>query len=325
MPAIAPSHPEPRQGLVAVHDLSFTYAGGVRALDDVTLVVNPGEIVGVVGESGSGKSTLALALAGYTRFKGGISGGSVHFDGTDLLAASEEEVRGLRAAHMGFVFQNPITTLDPTRVVGAQMFDPDGNRLDPARILVLLEQVGMKDPERVIASYPTELSGGMAQRVAIAMAVQHNPRLIIADEPTSALDASVRLQILDLLSSLCRERSMAVVIVSHDLHLVRRYCHNIVVMYAGQVVERGTSEEVLSNPLHPYTAALLRAVPGQERRGERLQTIPGMLEPSFDRRSSCAFAPRCSLARQSCFERQPSLRPFQGRDIACDVINPPDE
>ena len=188
--------------LASARDLSVTFAMGrkdVLALDNVSLDVAAGEVLGIVGESGSGKSTLALALARFVKSNGYIKANRIAFDGVDLLAANEVQLAAIRSRSMGFIFQNPITTLDPTRTVGRQFFDPDGRPVPAQRAIALLRDVGLRDAERVMTSYPTELSGGMAQRVAIAMAVEHEPRLLIADEPTSALDASIRIQILDLL------------------------------------------------------------------------------------------------------------------------------
>ena len=309
--------------LASARDLSVTFAMGrkdVLALDNVSLDVAAGEILGIVGESGSGKSTLALALARFVKSNGCIKAGGITFDGVDLLAAGEAQLAAIRSRGMGFIFQNPITTLDPTRTVGRQFFGPDGRLVPTPRAIALLHDVGLRDADRVMTSYPTELSGGMAQRVAIAMAVEHEPRLLIADEPTSALDASIRIQILDLLLALCQRNGAALVIVSHDLHAVRKYCGRVAVMYAGRIIEEGSSEAVLSRPQHPYTAALLDAVPGREGHGGTLRAIPGIQPQLSAPAGHCVFVDRCGMAEPACSNRRPALRQLDERQLACDVV-----
>lgn len=310
--------------LSAARDLSVTFTlrgKNVLALDNVSIDIAAGDVVGIVGESGSGKSTLALALAGYVKAGGYISGGTAVFDGTDLLKVPEPSLRHIRAHHMGFIFQNPITTLDPTRTIGRQFFGPDGKRVPYQRATSLLRDVGLRDAERVMSSYPSELSGGMAQRVAIAMAVEHDPRLLIADEPTSALDASIRVQILDLLLEFCQRVSATLVLVSHDLHAVRKYCQHVAVMYSGRIVEEGPSSAVLDRPAHPYTAALLSAVPGRENHGEVLQAIPGLQPQITSPATHCVFVERCAFAESECRTQRQQLRQLGNRRLACDVVS----
>ncbi|MDE3177102.1 MAG: ABC transporter ATP-binding protein [Pseudomonadota bacterium] len=235
----------------------------VEALKNVTLAVEPGAHWGVIGESGSGKSTLGLALAGFLRPPGKVAGGRIEIAGEDVFGASPERQRWLRQHLISFIFQNPITTLDPTRRIRDQFFDPESGNLPRPRIRALLESVELSHLEQVLAALPHELSGGMAQRVAIAMCIAKSPRLIVADEPTSALDALVRVQIMTLLTRVCNETGSALLIVSHDLQSVRAFAENVAVMKDGEIVERGPTERIFSAPEHPYTIKLLRAIPGK--------------------------------------------------------------
>jgi peptide/nickel transport system ATP-binding protein len=303
----APSEAAP---LASVRGLSVGFRSGgtqVLALDEISLELARGERIGLVGESGSGKSTLALALAGFIKGNGRRLAGQVRVAGHDVFDSDAEALRRLRATLFGFVFQNPIGTLDPTRKIARQFFDAEGAPIAPARITALLQEVGMPDVPRVLASYPHELSGGMAQRVAIAMAIEHAPVLMVADEPTSALDASIRIQILDLLLANSRRQHSALLLVSHDLAAVRRFCERVVVMYSGRIVEQGPTEAVFRQPLHPYTAALMAAMPGREGLGGQLQSIPGHPPMMHSRAEACTFVPRCPLANHECRARRPAL------------------
>jgi peptide/nickel transport system ATP-binding protein len=308
---------------IDITNLSIVFEGrgtAVHALDSVTLTMRRGERIGVVGESGSGKSTLALAIGGHIRGRGRRASGQVVVAGTDVFEAFPEELRRLRRRRLGFVFQNPIGTLDPTRRISRQFFDAEGRILDQARIGQLLERVGLKGIARVMASYPHELSGGMAQRVAIAMAVEHEPESIIADEPTSALDASIRTQILDLLVEVSERTNSTLVIVTHDLKAVPSYCERVVVMYAGRIVEKGRSSEVFATPRHPYTAALLRAIPGEEGFGGVIRAIPGNPPLFAGRSEACAFAERCGEAFKDCWTRRPESVPVGDGSATCHLV-----
>ncbi len=306
--------------LARVDGLSVVFRSGGRevlALDDIRLDIAPGERVGLVGESGSGKSTLALAIAGFVKGKGRRQAGQVHVAGHDVFGGDHEALRRLRATQFGFVFQNPIGTLDPTRKIERQFFDPEGAAIPRPRIAELLRDVGLLDAPRVMGSYPHELSGGMAQRVAIAMAIEHAPPLMVADEPTSALDASIRIQILDLLLAHSQCQHSALLLVSHDLSAIRRYCERVVVMYAGRIVEQGPTEAIFRRPLHPYTAALMAAMPGREGFGGQLQAIPGHPPVVHAREEACSFAPRCPRASDTCRSHRPALLALPLREVAC--------
>jgi peptide/nickel transport system ATP-binding protein len=315
--------PESAIPQINITNLSIVFEGrgtAVHALDSVTLVMRRGERIGVVGESGSGKSTLALAIGGHIRGSGRLACGHVVVAGTDVFEAAPKELRRLRRRRLGFVFQNPIGTLDPTRRISRQFFNSEGRILDQARIAQLLEKVGLKEISRVMASYPHELSGGMAQRVAIAMAVEHEPEIIIADEPTSALDASIRMQILDLLLEVSERTNSTLVIVTHDLKAVMSYCERVAVMYAGRIVETGRSSEVFGAPRHPYTAALLRAIPGEEGFGGIIRSIPGNPPLFAGRSEACAFAERCCDALDDCRIRRPESVPVGNGSAACHLV-----
>jgi oligopeptide/dipeptide ABC transporter ATP-binding protein len=293
-----------------------TVSGTVPALDTVDCALAPGDRLGVVGESGSGKSTLALALAGFAKGSGRVTG-SVTLDGRELVGLDEPTLRRLRRENFGFVFQNPITTLDPTMAVRRQFFDPDTGLVPVAAIRELLTRVGLTDPDRVLAAFPHELSGGMAQRVAIAMMLARRPSIIIADEPTSALDAQIRLQIMALLVAEARQTGAALVVVSHDLKGVRADCDRVAVMYAGRIVEEGPVAQVLDHPRHPYTAALLAASPGNEAPGQDLTPIPGTFAHLASGATGCAFAPRCARALPACRTTLPEALALGDIRVAC--------
>jgi peptide/nickel transport system ATP-binding protein len=283
-----------------------TRHGRVRALDGLTLSVDKGEILGVVGESGSGKSTAGFAIGRLLPKDVHISGNGLKVFGQDILSLDKERLRQLRRDHIRYIFQDPIATLDPTIRIGKQVALAAVPRLSQADVLASLEEVGLKDPQRVSAAWPHELSGGMAQRVVIAMALLGHPRLIIADEATSALDATVRNHILDLLRKKSRERDITLLLLSHDLWAVREYCRTIAVMYAGRVVEYGPTADVFARPVHPYTRALLQATPGREAAGAELQVISGTPPVLRGPSPGCAFAPRCAHAQQTpCLDRRP--------------------
>jgi oligopeptide/dipeptide ABC transporter ATP-binding protein len=240
---------------------------------------------------------------------------------TDVFTASPEALGRLRRGHLGYIFQNPIGTLDPTRKVSRQFFGTDGRPISEARIANVLEQVRLDDIPRVLKSYPHELSGGMAQRVAIAMAIEHEPRLIIADEPTSALDASVRLQILDLLKEISIRSGAALIIVSHDLKAVRSYCERVAVMYAGRIVELGDSKDVFAEPSHPYTAALIRAMPGEEGIDGEIRGIRGNPPLVTKRLEACAFAERCDYVLDECWHLRPEPTLQNNRWVSCHLAS----
>jgi oligopeptide/dipeptide ABC transporter ATP-binding protein len=287
-----------------VIDLTIDYlSGGVlyRAVDGATLRVGAGETVGLVGESGSGKSTLALAAGGLLP-PNARSEGDVRVNGVSVEGRNVEEVRSIRQKYMGFVFQSAVAALDPTRRVQTILRDA-GADLDDAR--ELLKRVALPSSTRILNSFPHELSGGMAQRVAIAVAIARGPSLVIADEPTASLDSSIRNQILTLLFGLRDTIGASILFLSHDVKSVGRFCDRVAVMYAGRIVEDGPAEAVLRHPTHPYTSALLAAVPGTERPAGRLESIPGVPPILKGRSPSCAFEPRCRFAIDICSSKRP--------------------
>jgi peptide/nickel transport system permease protein len=319
----------PSPALLEVSGLSVAFpspAGSVPVLQDVSFSVAPGETLGLVGESGCGKSVTARAVLGLLPDGGRPTAGSVRWDGVELVGLSQRELRRHRGSGISLISQESIASLDPTRTVGAQLaqvvrlHDPAGRADVKGRVLQLLEQVRLPDPAAVARKYPHQLSGGMAQRICIAIALAGRPRLLIADEPTTALDVTVQAEILDLLRSLQRQTGMAVLLVTHDWGVVADVCDRALVMYAGQVVEQATTDEVFDLPLHPYTSGLLQSDPhaaGVPPRGE-LPSIPGSVPPPGSWPSGCHFAARCPLVVDACRSGPvPLVEPEQGRASRC--------
>ena len=302
--------------LLEVQDLRtwfHTDAGIARAVDGVTFQVQRGQVVGVVGESGSGKSVTALSVMGLVPEPGRIEAGSrVTLDGRDLVGLRPQELRRLRGREMAMIFQEPMTSLNPVYPVGEQIAESlrvhQGLKKGPAadRAVELLRRVEIPDPAQRAREYPHQLSGGMRQRVMIAMALANDPALLIADEPTTALDVTIQAQILDLLLDLRRELGMGVLLITHDLGVVAETCDRVVVMYAGEVVEEGPVAEVFERPAHPYTQGLLAAVPRPDHRGRQLAVIPGGVPAPTAWPEGCRFRPRCPYAWEPC-EREPGL------------------
>jgi oligopeptide/dipeptide ABC transporter ATP-binding protein len=299
--------------LLSVRDLRLAVGagGGRTAFEPVvgaTLQAARGEVVGVVGESGSGKSLTLRAIAGLLPTGVSLSGGKIDVDGIDVARASGSELRRLRGTRVGMVFQEPMTALNPTMRIGAQIAEAARSQRNvsraraKARAIELLGRMGFSDPELRYRVYPHELSGGMRQRVVIAIALAGDPALLLCDEPTTALDATVTMRILDLLVGLASELEIGVVIVTHDLGVAARICDRIVVMYAGRVVEEGPAGEVLRRPRHPYTLGLLRAVPTRDSKIENLKAIPGTPPSPEEDLPGCPFAPRCAFAEPECLE-----------------------
>lgn len=305
---------------VEIRDLVVSYASGegaICALDGVSLAIAADETVGIVGESGSGKSTLGMAIGRLLAPNASFDGGDVLVEGRSMLRCTDAELRAVRRERLGFVFQNPMSALDPTMRIGRQIALALDLPVRSPRILELLARASLDDPATVAASFPHELSGGMAQRVVIALAIARNPAVVIADEPTASLDASIKGAILDLLMALGRDTGASLVIMSHDLRMVARRCARIFVMYGGRVVESGASGEVFAAPRHPYTQALVRAAAGNEGPGGRLEPIPGV-PPVLHRRSAdCAFASRCMHAQAICRSQRPPEVQVQGRVVTC--------
>jgi peptide/nickel transport system ATP-binding protein len=315
-------------GLLEVRDLHVGFHTGdgvVRAVEGASFSVDRGHAIGIVGESGSGKSVTALTILGLTRFPNATIAGSVLFDGVDLLRADDEELRDVRGSRIAMIFQDPMSSLHPLYKVGWQIaeairaHEDVSRRVARRRALEALREVGIPSPEERISSYPHELSGGMRQRVMIAMALALSPDVLIADEPTTALDVTVQAQILQLIRRLRTERGTAVVLITHDLGVVAELVDEIAVMYAGRMVEHGSLEAVLEQPTHPYTWGLLQSVPRLDApRLARLRPIAGLPPSLIHVPSGCPFHPRCPYAFDRCPREVPFLNETEpGHEDAC--------
>jgi len=313
--------------LLEIRNLSveFPTARGVfRAVDGIDLTVQEGEILGIVGESGSGKSVSMLAVMGLIPYPGRVRADRMLFAGQDLLAMSPAARRRITGNDVAMIFQEPITSLNPCFTVGFQIMEAlavheGGSRAERRRRAIeLLDQVGIPAPETRLSAFPHQMSGGMNQRVMIAMAIACNPRLLIADEPTTALDVTIQAQILDLLVGLQRDRGMGLVLITHDMGVVAETAERVMVMYAGQQVEGQLVDDLFAWPRHPYTAALLEALPERSIGRRRLSTIPGVVPGIDDRPSGCLFHPRCRFATDLCRSNRPALLPDgAGRLVRC--------
>ena len=301
------------------------FRGTVKAVDGVDFTLKTGEILGIVGESGGGKSVTGFSLLGLIDAPGRITGGEILFRGEDLLKKSEEEMRRIRGKEISMIFQDPMTSLNPLQTIGRQIDEMLALHTDlssagrKARILELLNEVGIPTPEDRLDCYPHQFSGGMRQRVVIAIALAANPRLIIADEPTTALDVTVQAQILKLMENLVKKFGSALILVTHDLAVVSEMTHRVVVMYCGKIVEEAPTAELIRAPRHPYTKGLLGSIPRITGvRTPRLPQIPGMAPHLFDLPKGCSFAPRCGYATERCREEVPAMRELSaGRRAAC--------
>ncbi len=294
----------------------FTTAGIVQAVDNVSFDIDEGETVAVVGESGCGKSVSALSILRLIPWPPGkIIGGSIHFSGRDLLALSDEEIRTIRGREISMVFQEPMTSLNPVLSIGLQLTETMEHHLGipnseaHQRAIELLGMVGISEPERRLNQFPHHLSGGMRQRVMIALALSCEPKLIIADEPTTALDVTIQAQILELMKNLTKQMGVALIVITHNLGVVARYADRVNVMYAGKLVEMGQAREIYHDPHHPYTLGLLASVPRMDQpRGTRLIPIDGQPPDLTLLDSGCAFRPRCRFAVDQCATEIPSLQ-----------------
>lgn len=314
--------------ILTVEDLScefHTKEGSVRALNGVSFSLEPGRILAVVGESGCGKTTLALSLLRLLPFPGRITGGSIRFGGRDVLAMGEDELRHLRGRSLSMIFQDPVSGLNPVLPIGKQVEEILASHLDipkkerKRRTIELLRQVGLPDAERIVGQYPFHLSGGMCQRVMIAIATALNPSVIVADEPTSALDVTVQAQILAELNQLREERGTAILLITHDLGVVAQMADEVAVMYAGSIVESGDVETIFRRPRHPYTWALLSTLPRLDAPRSHLRAIPGTPPSLLNLPNECAFRPRCSKALNRCRDEAapPLVEVAPGQQAAC--------
>jgi oligopeptide/dipeptide ABC transporter ATP-binding protein len=313
-----------------LHTAFHTEEGIARAVDGVSFGVDRGEVLGVVGESGSGKSVTALSIMRLVQEPGRIAAGSqILFNGKDLLSLSEKEMRGVRGNDIAMIFQEPMTSLNPVFPIGDQI--SESLRLHRGlsraearkRAVDLLQLVGIPVPDRRVDEYPHQLSGGMRQRVMIAMALANEPDLLIADEPTTALDVTIQAQILELLLELREQTGTGIILITHDLGVVAEVCDRVVVMYAGQVVETGPVEAIFARPEHPYTQGLLAAVPRPDQRGGRLAVIPGVVPPPTRWPHGCRFRPRCPYAWDRCHE-QPGLLDAGSQRARCWLVEEPE-
>jgi peptide/nickel transport system ATP-binding protein len=313
--------------LLEVRDLSIAFrtgSGAIHAVQHVSFTVQPNETLGLVGESGCGKSTTAMAIIGLLPGNGRAVGGEVQFEGRNLLTMSPRELRGLRGDRISMVFQNPMTSLDPAYTIGSQIVEvlrahrglSGAEARDTA--LALLRQVRIDAPEQRFKTYPHHLSGGMRQRVVIAIALACNPALLIADEPTTALDATIQAQILSLLRDLRTERKTSIILITHDLGVIAQMANRVAVMYAGRVVEEGPVTAVFEAPLHPYTAALLRAMPSFGTKRGALEAIEGTVPSLKAPAQACPFAPRCRQRMDRCLRLVPALTEVRpAHRVAC--------
>jgi oligopeptide/dipeptide ABC transporter ATP-binding protein len=305
------------QPLLEVKDLRtsfFTDAGEVRAVDGVSFAVEAGKLMGLVGESGSGKTASVLSVTRLLPESARVMGGAVLFEGRDLLKLSEPEMRAVRGAKIAMIFQEPMTSLNPVFTIGSQIGEAvrlhqhTARRETLERTIEALRLVGIADPERRVNDYPHQLSGGMRQRVMIAMALACEPKLLIADEPTTALDVTIQAQILDLIRELQVRLKLAVILVTHDLGIVAQYADDVTILYAARVMEQAPSAELFRNPLNPYTRGLLESIPGADgHRHHRLRAIAGTIPNALHPPSGCRFHPRCPMVIDECARVDPPL------------------
>ena len=295
----------------------FTPAGEVKALNDVSIHLKEGEVLGIVGESGSGKSVTAYSLMGLTAYPGKLVGGTIDFNGHRINDLSEKEFRKIRGNEVSIIFQDPMTSLNPVYTIGNQIMEvillhTDKNKEQArARAKELLELVGINEPEKRLKQYPHELSGGMRQRVMIAIALACEPKLLIADEPTTALDVTIQAQILELMMELKEKLGMAIIMITHDLGVVASMCDRIAVMYAGRIVEYGTTDDIFYNPKHEYTKGLLKSIPRLDaKEHERLVPIEGTPIDLLNPPAGCPFAPRCSNCMKICLREMAPVTTF---------------
>ena len=302
----------------------FTDAGEVKAVNGVSFFLDRGKVLGIVGESGSGKSVTAYSIMQILASTGKIVGGSIKLDGEELVGAGEKKMKTVRGNKVSIIFQDPMTSLNPTYTIGSQLCEAillhtDRNKEEAhARAIEMLRLVNVNEPEKRMKQYPHELSGGMRQRVMIAMALACEPDILIADEPTTALDVTIQAQILELMRDLQKELGMAIIMITHDLGVVAQMCDEVVVMYAGSICEQGTADEIFYNPQHEYTKGLMRSIPSVSTLGQKLQPISGTPIDLLNMPEGCPFAPRCEAAMKICItEHAPNIWVNDCHKAAC--------
>ncbi len=296
-----------------LHTSFFTDAGEVKAVDGITFNLDRGKILGIVGESGSGKSVTAYSIMRILAPTGKIVHGSIKLEDTEIVGADEKVMHGIRGNKISIIFQDPMTSLNPTYTIEKQLMEGimlhtgRNRRQARERALEMLQLVNVNEPKKRMKQYPFELSGGMRQRVMIAMALANEPDILIADEPTTALDVTIQAQILDLMQDLQHKLGMSIILITHDLGVVAQMCDEVVVMYAGSICERGTAEEIFYNPRHEYTKGLMRSIPTAANNGQRLEPISGTPVDLLNMPKGCPFAPRCDRAMKVCLSRRPGM------------------
>ena len=317
------SHTESTLEVQGLQTSFFTKEGEVKAVDGVSFAVKPGTVLGLVGESGSGKSVTGMSINGLIDHPGRIVNGKILFKGQNIIDLPEEKMRQLRGAHIAMIFQDAMMSLNPVLRVDTQMIEAVrahekiGKKEAYERAREALTKVGISSAERRLKSYPHQFSGGMRQRVSIAMAMLNKPDLIIADEPTTALDVTIQAQILYEVQKLCRETGTALIWITHDLTVVAGLADEICVMYAGKIVEKGSVDSVFNQPLHPYTVGLLGSVPSHNKRGKALYQIPGTTPALLNLPRGCAFRERCPRADEACLEEPETFELLPGHEIRC--------
>ncbi len=312
--------------LLSVKDLQVqfqTKKGFITSVDGISFSVKRGEILGIVGESGCGKSVTSLSILQLLASNGKISRGSICLEGKDLLTLSEHEMCGIRGNEISMIFQDPMTALNPTLTIGTQLMEPlmlhqgYGKKEAWKEAVEVLKKVGIAAPEKRMKEYPHQLSGGMRQRVMIAMAVSCAPKLLIADEPTTALDVTIQAQILELMLDLRQKMNTAIILITHDMGVVAETADHILVLYAGKVVEYGSVKEIFNTPRHPYTQGLLHSIPPLEEDVDELHTIEGTVPAPGQMPEGCRFSPRCPCARERCKKEQPGVYHVEDAQVSC--------
>lgn len=312
--------------LLNVNKLSVQFgnpASPFKAVDGISYKIDAGQVVGIVGESGSGKSVSSLAIMGLIDFPGNVIAEDLHFSDNDLLKISAKQRRKIVGSDIAMIFQDPMTSLNPCFTVGYQIMEAikvhqgGSRRARRQQAITLLERVGIPDPASRMNVYPHQLSGGMSQRIMIAMAIACKPKLLIADEPTTALDVTIQAQIIELLLALQQQENMALILITHDLALVAQSADQIIVMYAGQVVEVGRAAEIFTTPRHPYTQALLNALPEFSTDKATLASLPGVVPGKYDRPEGCLLSPRCPYVTDTCRAKEPEMYEIEGRQVKC--------